>query len=109
MATKFEDQILDATVNGVLMGTCDANQQIIEEILNEAISKVAEDAEDEQRGSSQLLRTEAEHWSHGKKKEVLTSSHRGQVLFHPYNVIEYQISHTSQICEIKNISHISDL
>ena len=101
MATKLEDQqILDATISSVLMGTGDTNQQIIEEILDEAISKVVEEAEDKQRGSSQLLRTEAEHWSQFKKKEVLTSSHRGQVLFHPCNVMEYQISHRFQIYEI---------
>ena len=108
-ATKLEDQqILDATINTVLMGTGDANQQSIEEILDEVISKVVEDAEEEQRGASQLLRTEAEHWSQVKKKEVLTSSYRGQVLFHPCNLIEYQISHTFKICEIYHISHISN-
>ena len=91
MATKLEDQqILNATINSVLMRTGDVNQQqSIEEILDEVISKVVEDAVDEQRGESQSLRTEAEHWSQVKKKEVLRSSHPGQVLFHPCNVIKY--------------------
>ena len=84
MATKLEDQqTLDGTINSVLMGTSDINQQSVEEILDEVISKVVEDAENEQRGASQVLRTEAEPWSQVKKKEVLTSSHRGQVLFIP--------------------------
>ena len=88
MATKLEDkQILGTTINSVLVGTRDVNQQSIEEILDEVISKVVEDDVDRQRGDSQLLRTEAEHWSHVKKEEVLTSSHQGQVLFHPCNVI----------------------
>ena len=101
MATKLEDQqTLDGTINSVLMGTSDVNLQSVEEILDEVIIKVVEDAENEQRGASQLLRTEAEPWSQVKKKEVLTSSHRGQVLFHPCYVIEYEISHTFQICEI---------
>ena len=102
MATKLEDkQILGTNINSVLVGTRDVNQQSIEEILDEVISKVVEDAEEEeQRGASQLLRTEVEHWIHFKEREVLISSHRGQVLFHPYNVIEFQISHTFQMCEI---------
>ena len=101
--TKLEDQqILDGTINTVLMGTGDANQQSIEEILDEVISKVVEDAENEQRGASQLLRIEGEHCSQVKKKEVLTSSHQGQVLFH-------QISHSFQIGEIYDIPHISNL
>ena len=103
MATKLEDQqILGATINSVRVGTRDVNQRSIEEILDEAICSVVEDAEEEKRGASQLLRTEVEHWSQVKKKEVLTSSHhdRGQVLFHPCNVIEYQISNTFQMCEI---------
>ena len=37
-----------------------------------------------------------------KKKQVSTSSHRGQVLFHFCNLTEYQISHSFQICEIFN-------
>ena len=82
MATKLEDQqTLDETINSNLMGTGDVNQERIEEILDEVISKVVEDAENEQRGASQLLRTEAQPWSQVKKKEGLTSSHRGQVLF----------------------------
>ena len=32
-----------------------------------------------------------------KKNEVLTSSHRGQVLFHFCNLTEYQISHSFEI------------
>ena len=103
MATKLEDQqTLDRTIDSVLMGTSDVNQQSIEEILDEVISKVVEGAENEQRGASRLLRTEGEHWSQVKKKEVLTSSHQGQVLFH-------QISHSFQIDEIYNIQHISNL
>ena len=42
---------------------------------------ILEDAEDKQRGASKVLKTEGEHRSKGKNKEVLTSSHRGQVLF----------------------------
>ena len=37
-----------------------------------------------------------------KKKEVLTSSHRGQVLFHFCKLAEYQISYSFQIYEIFN-------
>ena len=96
MANKLDDQqIMDETINSGLMGAGGVNQQGIEEVLDEVISKVVEDAE--QRGASQLLRTEAEN---RKKKEVLTSSHGRQVLFHLFNLIEYQISHTFQICEI---------
>ena len=80
MATKLEDQEkLKETTNSVLMGT--------EEILG---------------------RTEADHRSQGKKDEVLTSSHEGQVLFNFCNLIEYQISHEFQIYEIHvkiGISH----
>ena len=106
MTKKLEDQeILDETINGVLMGTSDVNQQRIEEILDEVICKVVED---KQRGASQVLKTETEHRSQGNK--VLTSSHRGQVLL--CNLIRYQISHSCQICEIfynMNISCISHL
>ena len=98
MATKLEDQqTLDRTIDSVLMGTSDVNQQSIEEILDEVICKVVDD---KRRGASQDLKTEAEHRSQVKKEEVLTYSHRGQVLFHPCNVIEYQISHTFRMCEI---------
>ena len=41
--------------------------------------KMVEDVEDKQRGASQVLKTEAEHRSQGKKMEVLTLSHREQV------------------------------
>ena len=37
-----------------------------------------------------------------KKKEVLTSSHRGQVLFHFCKLAEYQISYLFQIYEMFN-------
>ena len=40
--------------------------------------------------------------SRSKKKEVLTSSHRGQVLFHFCKLAEYQISYSFQIYEIFN-------
>ena len=36
---------------------------------------------DETIKSVEVLKTELEHRGKGKKKEVLTSSHRGQVLF----------------------------
>ena len=59
-------------------------QKVLEEIMNNASMKSS------------------------KKKEVLTSSYRGQVHF--CNLTEYQISHSFQICEIFNdcnILHIS--
>ena len=101
MAKKLEDQkILDATIDSVLMGTGDVKQQSIEEMLDEVLSKVIEDADEKQKGASQVLRTEAEHRSQVKKKEVLTSSHRDQVLFDFCNILEFYISHTFQIYEI---------
>ena len=108
MVTKLEDQqILDATINSVLMGTGDANQQIIEEILDEVISKVVEGAENEQRGASRLLRTEGEHWSQVKKKEVLTSSHLGQVVLNFCSLtIKYLINFKFVRYFIIRISHI---
>ena len=93
MAQKLEDQeIMDKTINSVLMGTTDANQQRIAEIIDDVISKVAEDAKDKQ--------SQAEHRTHCKEKEVLPSSHRAQVLFNFCNLVEYEISHTFQIYEI---------
>ena len=47
----------------------------------EIIIKAVEDAEDKQRGASQVLMAESEHKNQGKKTEVLSSSHREQVLF----------------------------
>ena len=95
MAGKLEDQeILDKIINSDV-GTSDVNQHRIEEILDEVICKVVED---KQRGASQVLKTETEHRSQGNK--VLTSSHRGQVLFNLCNLIKYQISHTFKIYEI---------
>ena len=47
----------------------------------------------------QVLKTEPEHRSQSKKK-VSTSSHGGEVLFNFCNLIEYQISHMFQTCEI---------
>ena len=71
VGNKLENQkILDATNNNVLMGTSDVQQQSIERLLDEVISKV--------------VKTEPEHRSQSKKKEVLTSTHRGQVLFNFY-------------------------
>ena len=106
MAKTLEDkEILNQTINNVRMGTSDVNHQSVQEILEEVICKVVED---KQRGASQVLKTETEHRSQGNK--VLTSSHRGQVLF--CNLIRYQISHSCQICEIfhhLNISLISNL
>ena len=105
MAKKLEDkEILDTTINSVLMGASDVNQQRIEEILDEVTCKVVEE---KQKGASQVLKIEAEDNSQGKKKKVLTSFHRGQVLL--CNLIKYQISHTFQIYEILieiGISHI---
>ena len=97
MAGKLEDQeILDKTINSDV-GTSDVNQHRIEEILDEVICKVVDD---KRRGASQDLKTEAEHRSQVKKEEVLTYSHRGQVLFHPCNLIEYQVPHTFQIFDL---------
>ena len=60
-----------------------------------------QDAENEQRRASQVLKTKSEHIGKSKKKEVLTSSHGGQVLNFCY-LIEYKISHTFQSCGIYN-------
>ena len=92
MGNKLEDQkILDATINSVLMGTGDVKQQSIEKILDEVISKVVEDVDEKQRGASQVLKTESEHRSQSKKKDVLTSSHVEQVLFNFCNSIKHLI------------------
>ena len=99
-AKKLEDkEILNETINSVLMGTSDVNHQSIEEILDEVIGKVVENAEEKQRGPCQMLKTETERRSKGRKK-VLTSTHGGEVIFNFCNFIEYQISHTFQTCEI---------
>ena len=118
MGNKLEDQkILDATINSVLMGTGDVQQQSIEKVLDEVISKVVEDVEDKERGASQVSRTVPEHRSHGKTKDLLTSSHGGQVLFNFCNLVKYlihfkivryliiKISHVFRIHEICNGAH----
>ena len=93
VGNKLEDQkILVGTINSVLMGTGDVKQQSIERILDEVISKV--------------VKTEPEHRSQSKKKEVLTSTHGGQVLFNFCNKIKYLIYFKNVRYMIISISHI---
>ena len=107
MGNKLEDQkILDATINSVLMGTGDVQQQSIEKVLDEVISKVVEDVEDKERGASQVSRTVPEHRSHGKTKDLLTSSHGGQVLFNFCNLVKYLIHFKIVRYIIIRISHV---
>ena len=102
-------EILEETINSVLMGTSDVNQHRIEEVLDEIICKVVEE---KQRGASQLLKTDPEHRSQGKKNDVLTSSHEGQVLFNFCNLIKYLIHFKIvryMIIKISNVFRIHEI
>ena len=106
MAGKLEDQeILDKIINSDV-GTSDVNQHRIEEILDEVICKVVEDAK-AKGGSCQVTRTEAEH--EGNKKEDLSVSVAAQVLFHLYNIIKYLVYFWFVRYYVFEISHIFNI